>query len=57
MQFLNNLINQNAFSLDPNSKSKIFIKYINLLTSYHYKKSSLYKDYLNGINYKLKKKK
>ena len=56
MQFLNNLINQNAFSLDPNSKSKIFIKYINLLTSYHYKKSSLYKDYLNGINYKLKKK-
>ena len=56
MQFLNNLINQNAFSLDSHSKSKFFIKYINFLTSYHYKKSNLYKDYLKGINYKLKKK-
>ena len=56
MQFLKKLINQNAFSLDPNSKCKIFLKYINLLTSYHYKKSKLYKDYLSGINYELKKK-
>ena len=56
MKFLNNLINQNAFSLDSHSKSKFFIKYINFLTSYHYKRSNLYKDYLKGINYKLKKK-
>ena len=56
MQFLNNLINQNAFSLEPNLKSKLFLKYINLLTAHHYKKSHLYKDYLSGINYKLKKK-
>ena len=56
MQFLNNLINQNAFSLDPISKSKFFSKYINFLTTHHYKKSHLYKNYLQGINYKLKKK-
>jgi len=55
MHFLNNLMNQNAYSLDTASKSKFFKKYFNFLTSFHYKKSSLYKSYLNGISYNLKK--
>ena len=54
MHFLNNLINQNAYSLDTSSKSKFFRKHLNFLTSFHYKKSNLYKSYLNGINYNLK---
>ena len=55
MHFLNNLISQNAYSLDELSKSKFFIKYFNFLTTFHYKKSNIYKSYLNGINYNLKK--
>ena len=55
MHFLNNLISQNAYSLDELSKSKFFIKYLNFLTTFHYKKSNIYKSYLNGINYNLKK--
>ena len=51
MRFLNNLINQNAYSLNPSYKSKFFKKYINFLTSFHYNKSNLYKNYLKGINY------
>jgi len=55
MHFLNNLMNQNAYSLDKTSKSKFFKKYLNFLTTFHYKKSNLYKSYLNGINYNVKK--
>jgi len=55
MHFLNNLMNQNAYSLDETSKSKFFKKYLNFLTTFHYKKSNLYKSYLNGINYNVKK--
>ena len=55
MHFLNNLMNQNAYSLDEASKSKFFKKYLNFLTTFHYKKSNLYKSYLNGINYNVKK--
>ncbi len=54
MHFLNNLMSQNAYSLDPKSKLKFFRKYINFLTSFHYKKSNLYKSYLNGMNYQFK---
>ena len=55
MHFLNNLMNQNAYSLDKTSKSKFFKKYLNFLTTFHYKKSNLYKSYLKGINYSVKK--
>ena len=55
MHFLNNLMNQNAYSLDETSKSKFFKKYLNFLTTFHYKKSNLYKSYLKGINYSVKK--
>jgi len=54
MHFLNNLINQNAFSLNPIIKTKLFKKNLNFLTSFHYKKSNLYKKYLNGLNYQNK---
>ena len=54
MHFLNNLMNQNAFSLNPIEKTKFFKKNLNFLTSLHYKKSSLYKRYLNGLNYHIK---
>ena len=55
MYFLNNLMNQNSYSLDKISKSKFFKKHLNFLTTFHYKKSNLYKSYLNGIKYNLKK--
>ena len=55
MHFLNNLMNQNAYSLEAVSKFKFFKKYINFLTTFHYKKSNLYKSYLKGMNYNLKK--
>ena len=57
MNFLNILMNENAYSLDKSSKSKFFKKYLNSLTSFHYKRSNLYKTYLNGSNYNLKKNK
>ena len=56
MHFLNNLMKQDAYSLDEKSKSKFFNKYLNLLTSLHFKKSNLYKNYLQGIKYNIKKK-
>ena len=55
MHFLNHLMNQNAYSLDTTSKLLFFKKNLNFLTTFHYKKSNLYKAYLNGINYNLKK--
>ena len=55
MHFLNNLMNQNAYSLEAVSKFKFFKRYINFLTTFHYKKSKLYKSYLKGMNYNLKK--
>ena len=55
MHFLNNLMNQNAYSLETVPKSKLFRKYINFLTIFHYKKSDLYKRYLKGMNYNIKK--
>ena len=55
MQFLDKIINQNAFSLDPSFKSKFFLESINSLTSHHFKRSNLYKDYLKGLNYIPKK--
>ena len=53
MHFLNNLINRNAYSLDPFNKSEFFRKHINFLTLFHYNKSNIYKSYLKGINYNL----
>ena len=55
MHFLDNLMNQNAYSLSAISKHKFFLKYLNFLTSFHYKKSNLYKKYLKGIQYDLKR--
>ena len=49
MQFLDNLFDQNAYSLDKLAKLKFFKKNLNVLTLLHFKKSSLYKNYLNGI--------
>ena len=54
MQFLDNLFDQNAYSLDKLAKLKFFKKNLNVLTLLHFKKSSLYKNYLNGINYNIK---
>lgn len=55
MHFLDNLMNQNAYSLSAISKHKFFLKHLNFLTSFHYKKSNLYKKYLKGIQYDLKR--
>ena len=52
MQFLNYLLKQNAYSLDKFEKLKFFRKYLNDLTSLHYKKSDLYKIYLDKLNFK-----
>ena len=52
MHFLNHLMNQNAYSLDTTSKLLFFKKNLNFLTTFHYKRSSIYKSYLNGLNYK-----
>ena len=51
MKFLNKIINQNAFSMNPSFKSKFFLESINSLTSHHFKRSNLYQDYLKGLNY------
>lgn len=54
MHFLKNIIEQNAYSINSVVKNKFFKKYINKLTSFHYNKSNLYKNYLNGIKYNVK---
>lgn len=56
MKVLKKLLEKNAFSLSPESKSKLFTKYINQLTLYHYQKSELYNKYLKGLNYRINKK-
>ncbi len=50
-----NPLKLDPFSLKEEEKKIIFKKYLNDLTRYHYKKSSLYKKILNGFNYKYKK--
>jgi phenylacetate-coenzyme A ligase PaaK-like adenylate-forming protein len=55
MQFLNDLLNQNAYSLNKFEKLKFFKKYLNLLTLHHYNKSDLYKKYLDKMNFKQNK--
>jgi hypothetical protein len=55
-KFFSDIINQSSFTKDSNKKDEVFTKYINQLTSYHYKKSKLYKKYLNGLKYDPKKK-
>ena len=55
MNFLKNLINQNAYSLNLDQKYQYLKKNLNFLTSFHYKKSRFYKNYLKGINYNIKK--
>ena len=54
MHFLNNLMNQNAYSLNSASKDKFFKTNLNFLTLLHYKKSNLYHKYLNALNYPIK---
>lgn len=56
MDILQNILEKNAFSLSPKKKLKLFIKNINQLTLYHYKKSDLYRKYLKGLNYSIDKK-
>jgi len=55
MYFLKSIINKNAFSLNSIDKNKFFKKNINVLTSFHYNKSNLYKNYLKFLNYNNKK--
>lgn len=50
-----NPLKLDPFSLKEEEKKIIFKKYLNDLTRYHYKKSSLYKKILNGFKYKYKK--
>mgnify|MGYP006117054167 CR=1 FL=1 len=54
MMYLENLLKQKAYSLDPNEKKNLFKKEMNFLTNFHYKKSKLYKKFLKGVNYNLK---
>ena len=51
MNFIKDIINKNAFASNENEKKQFFKKYINVITSYHYKKSPLYKNYLDGMSY------
>ena len=50
------ILNQKAFSLNKKDKDNFFKNYLNFLTCYHYKKSKLYKNFLNKFNYNLKSK-
>lgn len=53
---LNNFLkNKNIFSLDKRQKAKIFTKYFNDLTAFHYKKCVEYKNICRNLNYSLKK--
>ena len=49
-----NIIRENPYSLDKNEKNIFFQKKMNDLTKYHYSKSNIYKQILNGLNYKEK---
>ncbi len=55
-KLLKNIFDQNAFSKDLIFKKKEFLGYINNLTNYHYKRSKIYRKYLNGLNYNPRKK-
>ncbi len=50
MKFLNEIMKSEAYSLNDNKIS--FQRYINQLTVYHYKRSNLYKKFLNSLKYK-----
>ena len=50
MKFLNEIMKLEAYSLNDNKIS--FQRYINQLTVYHYKRSNLYKKFLNLLKYK-----
>lgn len=52
---INILKKENIFSFKKKEKEKFLKNYFNLLTKYHYIKSSLYKNILNKFNYNLKK--
>ena len=53
MKFQKNIISKNAFSENVLEKKIFFKKYINIITSHHYKNSFYYKNYLNNIGYKI----
>ncbi len=57
MNYLANLLKYNAYSLKGNEKETYFKNKINSLTLFHFKKSAEYRNYLKGLNYKLKEKK
>lgn len=58
MNHISNIIrDQFAYSKDLKNKKNFFLKNINSLTLYHYKKSKIYRKYLDGLNYNAKLKK
>jgi phenylacetate-coenzyme A ligase PaaK-like adenylate-forming protein len=53
MKFQKKIISKQAFSQSILDKKKFFKKYINIITSHHYRNSNHYKNYLDSIGYKL----
>ena len=51
MKFQTDIFSKKAFSQNLIEKKNFFRKYINLITSHHYKASYHYKNYLDKINY------
>lgn len=52
MNKLSKLFSKDAFSLSPSEKKKFFLNYLNNLNLHHYKRSDLYKRYLDKTNFK-----
>jgi phenylacetate-coenzyme A ligase PaaK-like adenylate-forming protein len=52
MNKLSKLFSKDAFSLFPSEKKKFFLNYLNNLNLHHYKRSTLYKRYLDKTNFK-----
>lgn len=51
---LNIITDQIAYPKNLENKNDFFLRHINSLTLYHYKKSKIYREYLNGFNYNKK---
>ena len=56
MKFQKNIISKQAFSRSVLDKKNFFEKYINIITSHHYRNSIHYKNYLDSIGYRLNQK-
>ena len=53
---INSLLNLNPFTFDSKIKNKIFLKKIKLLTLHHYNKCNKYKNIIDSLKFKIKKK-